>query len=195
MNELPAQELAAHRTFFGVVQNPRKVRDDGDPCNCIGTVTHRRGRNVSQRGVRHGHHAAHYRYGCDGRIDSGLHTRTTKYPLSIDQAWLAKANPSTMNIVALVMVHGSRLQGALVGHVTPLPRSAPIAGSVIRTHYDLGGESSTLYAGYGESFDAPSHKPRFNVSQNLGYANMPLDGLWLARPIYTNGSVPRCVIC
>jgi hypothetical protein len=41
---------------------------------------------------------------------------------------------------------------------------------------------STLYAGYPWRFK--------NFRKTFGYANMPLDGLWLRAPYLHNGSVP-----
>jgi hypothetical protein len=48
---------------------------------------------------------------------------------------------------------------------------------------DLALNQSMLYAGYGD--ERFSHFRKTN-----GYANMPLDGLWLRAPYLHNGSVP-----
>ena len=48
--------------------------------------------------------------------------------------------------------------------------------------YELAVNQSTLYAGYPWRF---SH-----FRKTFGYANMPLDGVWLRAPYLHNGSVP-----
>jgi len=48
--------------------------------------------------------------------------------------------------------------------------------------YDLAVNQSALYAGYPWRFQ--------HFSKTFGYANMPLDGLWLRAPYLHNGSVP-----
>src|SRR3546814_7004559 len=47
---------------------------------------------------------------------------------------------------------------------------------------DLALNQSTLYAGYAGRFT--------HFRKTFGYANMPLDGLWLRAPYLHNGSVP-----
>ena len=49
--------------------------------------------------------------------------------------------------------------------------------------YDLAAVQNTLYAGYGDE--------RFShFRKTFGYANAPLDGIWLRAPYLHNGSVP-----
>src|SRR6185436_19379641 len=48
--------------------------------------------------------------------------------------------------------------------------------------YELAVNQSTLYAGYPWRFQ--------HFRKTFGYANMPLDGLWLRAPYLHNGSVP-----
>jgi hypothetical protein len=48
--------------------------------------------------------------------------------------------------------------------------------------YDLAVNQSTLYAGYPHRFA--------HFRKTFGYANLPLDGLWLRAPYLHNGSVP-----
>ena len=49
--------------------------------------------------------------------------------------------------------------------------------------YDLAVNQATLYAGYDWRFR--------HFRKTFGYANLPLDGLWLRAPYLHNGSVPN----
>ena len=79
---------------------------------------------------------------------------------------------------------GSDFSGDEVGKVMPI---ADIGTD--RNHLDsytatLAVNQNTFYAGYGDE--------RFShFRKTFGYANMPLDGLWLRAPYLHNGSVPN----
>jgi mono/diheme cytochrome c family protein len=195
MNELPAQELRGTSDFPSVwLQTPRKQRDDGEPMQL-----HWDGNNTA---VEERNRSAAFGTGTTpptidmasiGRIEQWLSTlEPPKYPLPIDQALAAKGKPIYDEYCgACHGATGRDFKGALVGHVTPLAAIGTDRGRVDSYTYDLAVNQATLYAGYGESFDAPSHKPRFQrFRKTFGYANMPLDGLWLRAPYLHNGSVP-----
>ena len=59
--------------------------------------------------------------------------------------------------------------------------------------WPLAVNQSTLYAGYEEAWGfAPPYPQRFNhFRKQPGYANAPLDGIWLRAPYLHNGSVPN----
>src|SRR5713226_1645296 len=56
---------------------------------------------------------------------------------------------------------------------------------------------STLYAGYEKDwgFDEPYPQRFSHFRKTKGYANSPLDGIWLRAPYLHNGSVPSCASC
>lgn len=59
--------------------------------------------------------------------------------------------------------------------------------------WPLAVNQSTLYAGYEEDWGfAPDYPHRFNhFRKQPGYANAPLDGIWLRAPYLHNGSIPN----
>ncbi|HBE17889.1 MAG TPA: hypothetical protein DEG17_12195 [Cyanobacteria bacterium UBA11149] len=72
--------------------------------------------------------------------------------------------------------------GAKVGRVTPIEEIGTDSHRLNSYTYELTSNQNTLYAGYPWRF---SHFRKTN-----GYANMPLDGVWLRAPYLHNGSVP-----
>lgn len=80
-------------------------------------------------------------------------------------------------------VSGSDFTGELVGQVEPIDKIGTDRFRFDNYTYDLMLNQSSLYAGNAEE--------RFqNFRKSDGYANMPLDGLWLRAPYLHNGSVP-----
>lgn len=78
---------------------------------------------------------------------------------------------------------GTDFTGAFVGKTTPIEEIGTDRYRFDNYSYDLMLNQSTLYAGNAEE--------RFqNFRKSDGYANMPLDGLWLRAPYLHNGSVP-----
>src|SRR3546814_20303083 len=69
-----------------------------------------------------------------------------------------------------------------VGKVTPLAQVGTDRRRLDSYTRDLALNQSTLYAGYPWRFT--------HFRKTFGYANMPLDGLWLRAPYLHNGSVP-----
>jgi cytochrome c5 len=73
--------------------------------------------------------------------------------------------------------------GEYVGKVTPWEKVRTDKHRLDSYSYDLAVNQSTLYAGYPWRFT--------HFRKTFGYANMPLDGLWLRAPYLHNGSVPN----
>ena len=90
--------------------------------------------------------------------------------------------------------------GGLVGTVTPIERIGTDRARLDSYTRELAAAQNSLYAGFPKDEDAcrdrrddPDHcyPARFShFRKTNGYANMPLDGLWLRAPYLHNGSVP-----
>lgn len=78
---------------------------------------------------------------------------------------------------------GRDFGGERVGQVTPLAEIGTDPYRLWSYTQDLAVNQGALYAG-----DPPYRFTRFR--KTFGYANMPLDGLWLRAPYLHNGSVP-----
>jgi mono/diheme cytochrome c family protein len=106
-----------------------------------------------------------------------------KYPYPIDAAKSTRG-------AALYKEHcadchgasGRDFSGKAVGKVTPWEDIGTDRRRLDSYSYDLAVNQSTLYAGYPWRFQ--------HFRKTNGYANMPLDGLWLRAPYLHNGSVP-----
>jgi len=72
--------------------------------------------------------------------------------------------------------------GDCVGQVTPIEKVATDAYRLNSYTYDLAANQGMLYAGEPYRFK--------HFRKTYGYANMPLDGIWLRAPYLHNGSVP-----
>lgn len=77
---------------------------------------------------------------------------------------------------------GSDFSGARVGQIVPLAEIGTDRRRLDSYTYTLAVNQSTLYAGYPWRFT--------HFRKTYGYANLPLDGLWLRAPYLHNGSVP-----
>lgn len=73
-------------------------------------------------------------------------------------------------------------KGEYTGKVTPIEEIGTDPGRLDSFSYEFAANMNTLFAGY------PWRFTRFRKTG--GYANMPLDGLWLRAPYLHNGSVP-----
>jgi hypothetical protein len=108
------------------------------------------------------------------------------FPFPIDQARVARGEPLYREHCASCHGRSGRdFAGEFVGKVTP------IAAPKLRTDrwrldsytHELAAGQNQLYAEYGEE--------RFShFRKTFGYANAPLDGVWLRAPYLHNGSVP-----
>jgi processive rubber oxygenase RoxA-like protein len=116
-----------------------------------------------------------------------LDAKPPKYPFPIDEALAARGSQIYAQLCAYC--HGKNGndfhagEGAL-GTVTPIQKIGTDPWRLDSYTYDLAVNQNLLYSGYGEE--------RFShFRKTYGYANMPLDGIWLRAPYLHNGSVPN----
>ncbi len=102
----------------------------------------------------------------------------------IDEALAAKGEPLYAQYCASCHgKSGSDFSGARVGTVTHIDYIKTDRWRLDSYSYDLCANQNLLYAGYGDE--------RFShFRKTFGYANAPLDGIWLRAPYLHNGSVP-----
>ncbi|MES2356210.1 MAG: cytochrome c [Pseudomonadota bacterium] len=188
MNKLHPDELDAPADFPSIWnQRPRKKRDDGEAMQL-----HWDGNNsmVEERNK-----------------SAAFGTGTT--PPTIDlhrigliEDWLLDTKPPRFNeyfvadsnlvnkgagiykayCASCHGVSGSNFSGEYVGKITPWEQIQTDRRRLDSYTYDLAVNQGTLYAGYPWRFQ--------HFRKTFGYANMPLDGLWLRAPYLHNGSVP-----
>jgi hypothetical protein len=100
------------------------------------------------------------------------------YPFPINQTLAAKGEPIYQQHCASCHAFG----GATVGTVLPIDEIGTDRHRLDSYTYELLSNQNTLYAGYPWRFK--------NFRKTNGYANQPLDGIWLRAPYLHNGSVP-----
>jgi hypothetical protein len=119
------------------------------------------------------------------RIESWLLEKAPPpYPYAIDRA-LAERGAAVYgsSCAGCHGVNGRDFSGDYVGKVTPIQDVNTDSRRLDSYTYELAVNQNLLYAGYGDE--------RFShFEKTFGYANMPLDGLWLRAPYLHNGSVP-----
>jgi hypothetical protein len=101
-----------------------------------------------------------------------------KYPYPINEELAAKGEEVYKR--ACAACHA--FDGAYVGKVTPIDKIGTDRERLDSYTYELLENQNTLYAGYDWRFKS--------FRKTNGYANMPLDGVWLRAPFLHNGSVP-----
>jgi processive rubber oxygenase RoxA-like protein len=102
----------------------------------------------------------------------------------IDQAKAAEGRPLYERYCADCHGRDGRdFSGKWVGQVDPIERIATDRRHLDSYSQELATAQNTLYAGYPD--DRFSH-----FRKTFGYANLPLDGVWLRAPYLHNGSVP-----
>jgi hypothetical protein len=105
------------------------------------------------------------------------------YPYPIDQVRASQGKPVYQEYCAACHGESGRsFTGAYVGKVTPIDEIGTDRHRLDSYTYELLENQNTLYAGYPWRFN--------KFRKTNGYANMPLDGLWLRAPYLHNGSVP-----
>jgi hypothetical protein len=105
------------------------------------------------------------------------------YPFPIDQSLASLGEPVYREYCANCHgENGRKLAGKYVGQVVPVEEVGTDRHRLDSYTYELLENQNTLYAGY------PWRFTKFRKTN--GYANMPLDGLWLRAPYLHNGSVP-----
>jgi hypothetical protein len=122
------------------------------------------------------------------------------YPYHIDAPLAGKGAPIYQQYCA--GCHGTReapfrhnppLKGERVGTVVPIQEIGTDRGRLDSYTWLLAVNQSTLYAGYEKDwgFDEPYPQRFSHFRKTTGYANAPLDGIWLRAPYLHNGSVPN----
>lgn len=119
-----------------------------------------------------------------GRLETWLlDLKAPRYPYPIDQAKAAAGAPLYKQLCADCHGQdGSNFAGKWVGKVTHINDIGTDRFRLDSYTYDLAANQSTLYAGEPYRFT--------HFRKTFGYANMPLDGIWLRAPYLHNGSVP-----
>ena len=118
------------------------------------------------------------------RVERWLATvEPPKYPYPVDAAKAARGG--ALYAAYCASCHGATgrdFAGKQVGQVTPLAEIGTDRRRMDSYTYDLAVNQATLY------IDEPWQFRNFR--KTFGYANMPLDGIWLRAPYLHNGSVP-----
>jgi len=118
------------------------------------------------------------------RVENWLLTKEApKYPYPIDAKKADHGASVYKEYCAACHGAGARdFSGEYVGKVTPIEEIRTDRHRLDSYTQDLAVNQSTLYAGYPWRFT--------HFRKTFGYANMPLDGIWLRAPYLHNGSVP-----
>jgi mono/diheme cytochrome c family protein len=120
-----------------------------------------------------------------GRIEDWLLSlEPPSYPYPIDKQLAAQGKQIYAAYCA--DCHGASgrdFTGAHVGFVTPIDEIGTDRYRLDNYTHDLAVNQGTLYAGTPYRFT--------HFRKTFGYANMPLDGIWLRAPYLHNGSVPN----
>lgn len=119
------------------------------------------------------------------RIEDWLLTaKPPPYPYPINEALAARGAPLYAQYCASCHgKSGSDFSGKDVGSVTPIDQIKTDRARLDSYTLELCVNQNLLYAGYGNE--------RFShFRKTFGYANAPLDGVWLRAPYLHNGSVP-----
>jgi hypothetical protein len=106
------------------------------------------------------------------------------YPFAIDKDLAAQGAPVYKKYCAECHgADGKDFRGAQVGKVVPIEEIGTDRHRLDSYTYDVAVNQNMIFAGYGEE--------RFShFRKTFGYANSPLDGVWLRAPYLHNGSVP-----
>lgn len=106
------------------------------------------------------------------------------WPFPIDRALAERGQPLYARYCAACHGKDGRdFSGARVGKVEPIERIGTDPCRLENYSYELSREQGNLYSGFPED--------RFrHFRKTDGYANAPLDGIWLRGPYLHNGSVP-----
>lgn len=109
------------------------------------------------------------------------------YPFPIDRELAAQGKPLYEQQCASCHAFG----GAKTGRVTPWSEIRTDRHRLDVWSYPLMSNFNTLYAGYqGKEGEAECRHVFTHFRKTDGYANAPLDGIWLRAPYLHNGSVP-----
>jgi hypothetical protein len=122
--------------------------------------------------------------GAIARIETWLSTlKAPPYPYPIDKGRSARGAALYKEYCAACHgASGEDFSGEYVGKVTPIEQIATDPYRLDSFTYDVAVNLATPYAGEPYRFR--------HFRKTYGYANMPLDGIWLRAPYLHNGSVP-----
>ncbi|BAL26534.1 hypothetical protein [Azoarcus sp. KH32C] len=166
-------------------QRKRKMRDDGQPMQLHwdgnNTKSEERNKNAA---FGTGTTPPTIDLVAIGRIEEWLlDAAPPKYPYPIDDALAAQGAPVYAEYCADCHgASGQNFHGTYVGHVTPLADIGTDRHRLDSFTPELAQNLGSVYAGYPWRFTG--------FRKTFGYANLPLDGLWLRGPYLHNGSVP-----
>jgi mono/diheme cytochrome c family protein len=106
------------------------------------------------------------------------------YPFVVDKALAAKGAPIYKEYCASCHgADGKDFRGEFAGQVVPIEKIGTDRRRLDSYTYDVAVNQNMIFAGYGDE--------RFShFRKTFGYANAPLDGLWLRAPYLHNGAVP-----
>jgi len=106
------------------------------------------------------------------------------YPFKIDKDLAAQGAPIYKKYCAECHgADGKDFRGEYAGKVVPIDEIGTDRHRLDSYTYDVAVNQNMIFAGYGDE--------RFShFRKTFGYANSPLDGLWLRAPYLHNGSVP-----
>ena len=106
------------------------------------------------------------------------------YPFQIDKNLAGQGAPIYKNYCAGCHgADGKDFRGEFAGKVVPIAEIDTDRRRLDSYTYDVAVNQNLIFAGYGDE--------RFShFRKTFGYANSPLDGLWLRAPYLHNGSVP-----
>jgi mono/diheme cytochrome c family protein len=186
MHKLPKKELLGASDFPSIwLQAPRMKRDDGQrmELHWDGNNTRTEERNKSAA-FGTGTTPPTIDLRAIGRIEDWLLDLTPPvWPYALDAAKAERGQQVYGEYCAACHGKDGRdFAGEYVGHVTPIAKIATDRARLDSYTYTLAVNQATLYAGYPHRFR--------NFRKTYGYANMPLDGIWLRAPYLHNGSVP-----
>ena len=121
------------------------------------------------------------------RVEDWLLTREPPpYPFPVNQQAAAKGAPIYREYCAGCHgINGRNFTGDTVGTVVPIADIKTDPYRLDSYTYDLAVNQNLLYAGNENPDERFSHFRKTN-----GYANLPLNGIWLRSPYLHNGSVP-----
>ena len=166
-------------------QRKRKHRDDGTPMGLhwTGNNTSVEERNLSAA-FGTGATPATVDHAAIGRLEQWLlDAAPPPFPFPIDEAKAARGEKLYLRLCAECHGKSGRdFSGRWVGHVTPIDRIGTDREHYNSYTYELSASQNVLYAGTRYRFT--------HFRKTDGYANLPLDGIWLRGPYLHNGSVP-----
>jgi len=118
------------------------------------------------------------------RIEKWLLTKNPpRFPFPINKTRASKGEKLYRKYCADCHGQSGRdFEGSQVGKVVPIEDIGTDRHRLDSYTHTLSVNQSTLYAGYPWRFK--------HFQKTFGYANMPLDGVWLRAPYLHNGSVP-----